>query len=215
MAFDSPASILYDGYGNPVNVIFDGLFYRLSVDAKFAANSSIINKYKELDTFNVIANDISTDQNKSLFSIVNLSNKILRIEEIYLVNVRTTNVSGIIGTFEIRRITNHSGGNSITNIEPYDTNDVLDTNITIRSNAAITGESPNILWRNIFSTDENNLIESISNTQHLFQTMFPIFVKKTNNTKSLTLQINEGIHIKFLQNSLTGLFNISCIFTQE
>lgn len=39
---DSPAAILFDELGNPVGVIQDGVFYRLQVEAKIAADQEPI-----------------------------------------------------------------------------------------------------------------------------------------------------------------------------
>lgn len=217
---DGYAIAVRDGYSStlyPSSLLISGLDKNNTVKTiKTLDNGVLQNKYYELATFNAIAKDIETSQNKSLFSILNQSNKIIRIEEIYLINVRVANITGVSGLFEIHRMTNHTSGISINNIESYETSDILDSNITIKSDASIFGESSNILWRNIFSTDEyktSNL--DTGNMEKIFQTMFPIFYKKTNNSKTITLKNNEGLSLKFISNSSTGLFDIFCIFTQE
>ena len=107
-------------------------------------------------------------------------------------------------------------GTLVTTIETYETGDILDSGITLRTGAAVSGESLNLLWKAVFSTDEHGIAsESVSTTEHVFQTMFPIFVKKTTNAKTITLKANEGFTIKFLQNSNVGSFDIFCVFTQE
>lgn len=202
-----------DGYG----IVFGQTTMVNSLPVVVSSNQSTIPiKYNELATFNAIATNIVTDQNKSLFSILNNSLLTLRIEEIYLINVKTVNVTGVMGIFEVRRITSHSSGTLITNIETYETSDILDSSITVRTGSIVGGESSNLLWRNIFSTDELNIKNLDSeNNQHVFQTMFPIYVKKTNNTKNITLKNNEGLTVKFVTNSATGMFDVFCTFTQE
>lgn len=183
---------------------------------KTLSNGVIENRYYELSTFNAVASNIPTEQNKSLFSLVNTSSKIIRIEEIYLINVRLSSVTGVTGVFEIHRISGHAAGTDVTNIETYETGDILDSGITVKTNATVLGESPNILWRNMFSTDEHSTTTlDVSETQHIFQMMYPIFVKKTNNSKTITLKQNEGLNLKFITNSTTGLFDVFCVFTQE
>lgn len=221
MANDSPAVILYDGYGDPVTVLLDGSVYRLAVDAKIAGvavdgYALRVTNQNPLSTFNAIGTDIVTSQNKSMFSILNTSARTIRIEEIYLTNVRTTAVTGVMGVFEIRRITGHSGGSTIANLSAYDTTDVLDVGVTVRTGSIVSGESASLLWRSIFSTDDHGISTlDVPSSQHIFQTMFPIFVKKTTNSKTITLNSNEGLTIKFTPNSATGLFDIFCVFTQE
>lgn len=230
MSYDSPAVIIFDTDGYEVSVKdnkilghdgYSGLLiagsdgYRTH-HIRTLNNGVIENRYYELATFNAAASAIPTAQNKSMISILNTSTKILRIEEIYLVNVRTTAVTGVRGVFEIRRITGHSAGTLVTNIETYETGDVLDGGITVRTGSTVSGESANFLWRVMFSTDEYGIAgEDVNSTEHIFQTMFPIFVKKTNNSKTITLKENEGLTIKFTPNINTGLFDMFCIFTQE
>lgn len=235
MSADSPVAIVFgtDGYEVSVrdntvldnNVNLDGYIRGLLIAGsdgykthhiKTLTNGVLAVQNYELATFNAVATAIVTGQNKSMFSILNTSAKKVRIEEIYLTNVRTTAVTGVVGVFEIRRITGHSSGNLITNVESYETGDTVDAGVTVRTDATVAGESTNFLWRAMFSTDEwGPGIAAAEANEHIFQTMFPIFVKKTNNAKTITLKQNEGLTIKFLPNSNTGLFDVFCVFTQE
>jgi hypothetical protein len=235
MAYDSPAAIIFgtDGYEVSVkdnavlenNVNADGYIRGLLIAGsdgyrthhiRTDTNGVLESKSYELATFNAISTSIATAQNKSLMSIVNTSSKKIRIEEIYLINVRTTAVTGVPGVFEIRKITGHSGGLAVSNVEAYESGDILDAGVTVRTGATVSGESVNLLWRCLFSTDEHGIGGlDVSGEQHLFQTMFPVFVKKTTRTKTITLKANEGLTVKFTPNSNTGQFDIFCIFTQE
>lgn len=183
---------------------------------KTLPNGVLENRYYELATFNAVATAITTAQNKSLLSVFNSSSRIVRLEEIYLINVRTTAVTGVSGFFELRRITGHSGGSVVSNIESYETSDVLDVGITVRTSAIVSGESVKLLWRSMFSTDDfGTQALDMDGIEHVFQTMFPVFVKRTNNSKTITLKQNEGLNIKFVTNTTTGLFDVFCVFTQE
>ena len=44
MTNESPAVILYDGNGNPVGTVVDGIYYRLQVEAKLATGSNVIGR---------------------------------------------------------------------------------------------------------------------------------------------------------------------------
>lgn len=235
MSYDSPAVIIFgtDGYEVSVrdntvlenNINADGYIRGLLIAGSDGYKTHHIktdgygvleSTFHERPTFNAITTGVTTDQNKSLMSIVNTSGKKIKIEEIYLINVKTVAVTGVQGVFEIRRITGHSSGSLVTNVEAYETSDVLDVGVTVRTGATVAGESANLLWRALFSTDEHGLgTENVSSTEHVFQTMFPVYVKKTNNSKTITLKTNEGLNIKFTPNSTTGSFDIFCIFTQE
>lgn len=235
MAYDSPAAVVFgtDGYEVSVrdnavlenNINADGYIRGLLIAGsdgyrthhiRTFDNGVLAVKSYELATFNAVVSAIPTAQNKSMFSILNTSTKKIRIEEIYLTNVRTTSVTGVVGVFEMRRITGHSVGALVTNVESYETGDTVDAGVTVRTGATVTGESANLLWRTLFSTDEwGPGTADMESDEHIFQTMFPVYVKKTNNAKTITIKQNEGLTIKFTPNSTTGLFDIFCVFTQE
>lgn len=235
MSYDSPAVVIFgtDGYEVSVkdnavledSVNADGYIRGLLIAGsdgykthhiRTLSNGVLAVQSYQLPTFNAAVVATTTAQNKSLMSIVNTSSKVIRIEEIYLVNVRTQAVTGVQGLFEFRRIAGHSAGTLVTNVESYETGDVLDAGVTVRTGATVSGESANIIWRNQFSTDEHGIAaEDVNSTEHIFQMMFPVFAKKSQNTKSLTLKANEGLTIKFIPNSNTGQFDIFCVFTQE
>jgi hypothetical protein len=172
----------------------------------------------EAATFVSFATGIALGNNKSMLSITNTtgSGVNIKIREIYLVNVQTTAVTGVAGNFELRRCTSHSGGTAITAIEKMDSSDVLNANVTVRTNATITGESTTLLWRSLFSTDEWSVgsLDTEGN-DHIFQTMFPIFKQSGKDTKALLLKPNEGLTVKFATNSTAGTFDIVFVFTQE
>jgi hypothetical protein len=227
---DSPAKILYNTDG-----------YELSIKNNSVSNASqsgiIIAGYdgsnhrfirvdnqgylqyvqKESPTFTTVAASIVIGNNKSMISIANSSSSaICKIQEIYVVNVQSAAVTGILGTFELRRITSHSGGTTVSNISTLDTLDTLDSNITIRTNSTVSGENSSLLWRSIFSTDEwgTGNLDTESN-DHSLQVFFPIFSKKTSGTKPIVLRNNEGLNLKFATNSSSGSFDIMIVFTQE
>jgi hypothetical protein len=175
-------------------------------------------KNKEVATFTALATSTSPGNNKSMWSIQNAngSSVTLKIHEIHLINVQTTSVTGVVVNFELRRATSHASGTAITSIEAMDTNDSLNANITVRTNATITGESTKLLWRCLWSSDEWGVGSTdVESYDHVFQTMFPIYSRKTNDTKPITLNANECLTIKCATNTTVGSFDIMVVFTQE
>lgn len=203
--------------GNPVLVSgSDGTNART---IKTLTDGTQVTRYKELATFTGVASDIAIGNNKSMFSIVNASGSTVttRISGIYIINSQITSVSGVIGVFELRRITNHSVGTAITAIETMNTADSLSSSITIRTNATVTSESTNLLWRTQFSTDELTASANLDSafSSHIFGTMFPVWQRKDYDNKPITLNANEGLTVKFVTNSTAGTFDILVVFTQE
>lgn len=203
--------------GNPVLIAgSDGTNART---LKTLTDGAVVTRYKELATFTGVATDIAVANNKSMLSIVNASGStvVSRISAIYVTSVQTTGVTGVVGNFELRRITNHSAGTAITAIEKMDSGDSLNASITVRTNGTVTSESTNLLWRSVFSTDEwsvNNAIDTAAEG-HLLSTMFPIWKRADFDNKPIILNANEGLTIKFATNSSVGTFDIMIVFTQE
>lgn len=187
------------------------------VRLRLNANGTVATSNAEFATFTTAGTGIAVGNNKSMISIFNADATLLaKVHEIYVVNVQTSAVTGVTGVFELRRITGHSGGTLLTPVS-MDTTDTLDTDITVRTGSTVSGESANLMWRSLFSTDDwgPGTLDTESN-DHIFQTMHPIFARKTDSgSKSLVLRQNEGLTIKFATNSTAGTFDIFLVFTQE
>lgn len=187
------------------------------VRLRLNADGTVTTSDRELATFVVTGTGIASANNKSMISILNADATLIsKIHEIYVVNVQTSSVTGVTGVFELRRITGHSAGTLLTGVS-MDTADTLDSDITIRTGSTVAGESATLMWRSLFSTDEwGPGTSDTESTDHIFQTMFPIFSRKTDSgTKPLVLRTNEGLTVKFATNSTTGSFDIMVVFTQE
>lgn len=187
------------------------------VRLRINSDGTIATSDRELATFVVIGTNILPANNKSMISILNAdATLITKIHEIYVVNVRTAAVTGVTGVFELRRITSHSGGTVLTSVS-MDTNDTLDSDITVRTGSTVGGESASLMWRVLFSTDDwGPGTLDVESNDHIFQTMFSIFSRKTDSgTKPLTLRQNQGLTVKFATNSTAGEFDLMLVFTQE
>ncbi|MGE3319991.1 MAG: hypothetical protein AB7I18_11920 [Candidatus Berkiella sp.] len=220
-----------DGYGSqivtgrdavgtpPTNnpVVIGGWDGTNVVRLRLNANGTVATSQTELATFTVAGTAVAPANNKSMISIFNADATLLtKVHEIYVVNVRTTAVTGVVGTFELRRITSHSGGTLLTPVS-MDTADSLDSDITVRTGSTVGGEDANLMWRSLFSTDDwGPGTSDTESTDHIFQTMHPIFSRKTDSgTKPLVLRQNEGLTVKFATNSTAGTFDLFLVFTQE
>ena len=187
------------------------------VRLRLNANGTVATSNAEFATFTSAGTVLDVSNNKSMISVFNADATLLaKIHEIYVVNVQTSSVTGVTGVFELRRITSHSGGTLLTPTS-MDTADTLDSDITVRTGSTVGGESTDLIWRSLFSTDEwgPGTLDTESN-DHIFQTMHPIFSRKTDaGTKALVLRQNQGLTVKFATNSTAGTFDIFLVFTQE
>lgn len=167
-------------------------------------------------TFTACATSVVIGNNKSMFSITNAtgSGVVIKVYEIYITNVQTTAVTGVIGNFELRRIVSHSAGTLVTS-EEMDTNNVLNANVTARTGSTVATESTTLLWRVLYSTDEWGAgTLDVEANDHANQALFPVWMTSAN-TQPITLRENQGLTVKFATNSTAGSFDILVKFTQE
>lgn len=216
MADFDPNSL--DGNDTAIKGGTDGTFIGNVADALkvHLANLSIAVSEDSKATFSAYAQGIAIGNNKSMFSLVNASGSTVKIKihDIKIINIQTTAVTGVIADFRLHRCVNHSAGTAITP-NSFDTADSLNGSVTARTNATITTESAAIIKRALFSTDEWGVGAIDVESYHYPFQLYDSFFKKTDNTKALVLNANEGITIKQVTNSTAGNFDILVLFTQE
>lgn len=170
----------------------------------------------EYPTFQAVSVDTALANNKSLMSLVlsSSSTQLLKLRAIYIRNTQTTAVTGVVVSFDLEKITGHSGGASITPTS-RDSADKLPVEVTARTGATVTGAGSR-LWRWEWSSDEwgSGTLDAEAH-QVAFQNVFPVFAKKDPALKPFTVRPNEGYHIKCATNTTAGSFDLIFVFTLE
>lgn len=199
------------GLGTPLlakSVLYD------AAGAALAVNDGRLSP-PEFPTFVLSATGTALGNNKSMVSLLNVdAAKVVKVREVWIVNVATTAVTGVIATFEARRFTGHSGGSVLTP-QSHDPADALDADITAKTGSVIAGESASLLWRRLWSSDEwgvgtlDTEAAQVSN-----QEMWPTWTP-THGQKPITLRQNNGITIKCATNTTAGTFDVIIVFTVE
>lgn len=183
--------------------------------AALESRTPILIRPESLPTFYVTAANIATANNKSMFSILNASDaNLVRIFSVQVINVRTATATGVISSFELRRITGHSGGTAVT-AETADTADTL-AGVTLRTNSTVAGESATLLRRFEWSTDEwaaGTL--DLEAYEHIAQVFSQTLPRHHDRQKPVTLRGNQGLTVKCATNTPTGLFDIHVVFALE
>lgn len=170
----------------------------------------------EPETYSVLAETIAIGNNKSMLSILNTtSNKIIKLVSIKIMNAQTGGITGVFADFRLIRITGHSVGTLLTPVT-FDSADVLDAGVTVRTNATVAGEAATTMLSYIWSTDEIQFagFGSSAAQDKGAQNTMGIFEHKKGR-KPIILRQNEGITIKQTTNSTAGTFDIELIFTEE
>lgn len=183
------------------------------------ADGTGIVRQREEATFVAWVTGSAIGNGKSMLSILNAAGSpvVVKVREIYLINIQEAVITGINAVWELRRMKGHSGGTAIASgsIETMDLVDSLNSNVTIRTGAsAITSESSVLLWRAKWSTDEwgTGSTEDEDN-EHSFQTMFPIYQRRDPNEKPITLRAGDGLTVKQIINSTQGTMDLAIVFT--
>lgn len=170
----------------------------------------------ELATFHVLAENTAIGNNKSMLSIVNDggSSVVVKIREIRIVNNQTTAITGVMSEFQLRRISGHTSGTSITPLT-HDTSDSLNASVTAATGSTVSGESSLNLRHWKWSSDEWGVGASdVEAFDHTETALVPLY-GQPSKTKPITLRAGEGLTIKHITNSTAGAFDISVLFTQE
>ena len=172
-------------------------------------------RYYEPATFTALATGVQIGNGKSLLSIANAGSKIIRIQEVFLSNVSTPSGNGIYGVFQLRRIASHSSGTTISLIETMDSTDTLDSNISIKTGATVSGQSSSVLRRSLFNTGSWDANLTTTSFTHGLEIYFPIFSKSASDTKPIVIRNGEGCTLNFESNSTSGTYDIHLVFSQE
>lgn len=183
---------------------------RLLVDSNNNPSAS------ELATFMVVSRGTGIANGKSMLSIVNTTGSTVKVKirQIKVINVQNTAVTGVIANFEFRRFVSHASGTLLTSL-PMDTADSISASVTSRTGATITGETADVMFRHSYSTDEWGVgTLDVEAHDHAIQQHNPIYITP-RNAKPITLNANQGFHIKQTVASSVGTFDIEVIFTQE
>ena len=168
----------------------------------------------EFDSYRMLAPAVAIGNGKSMISLLNQnSNTRVRIKAIYVRNSQTVAITGVLANFELRRITGHSSGSTVTIVE-HDTSRALGVSISGRTGATVSGEGA-LLDTFIFPTDEQVPTGATnSETLDAAQNYQPIRMAE-QGMRAITLNSNQGIHIKQTVNSTAGTFDFLILFTTE
>jgi hypothetical protein len=148
---------------------------------------------------------------KKHISILNAaaSGKLITIHDIRYVNLALTAVSGVGVRFDIKRITAHSAGTSITT-EKLDTNfPSLPAGVTVRAASTVT--EGNTLWAIAVNNDEIPL----TGINHNFAGTSILPALADPRVGKLTFREGEGLCVRQITSSVVGTFGWIIIFSAQ
>lgn len=147
-------------------------------------------------SFTVLAKDILFAQNKCMISVYNTSPTVkVKIYRAWMLNNQVNAVTGVLTNLEVRKLTAHSGGTTLTPT-PHDSTLTLPANITAATNASFTAT---VLYRRfLWSTDEPVTTATAMSLDE-FQIIMPLNCVWTQGygevLEPIVLNQNEGFGI--------------------
>lgn len=145
------------------------------------------------------------------FSLLNTdANNVVKIKKIFVAITQEATVAGAALRFDIKRITDHSGGSDITPLQHDTTEAALPAGITCKRGATTTEGA--LLFPLTFSNDEE-LLTQTSGAQLLMAGLN--WIPEGIELQEPTLRQNEGFCIRQITNSSVGTLAWIVVFTVE
>lgn len=167
-------------------------------------------------TFTAIATGVVLGNNKSMLGVLvgGAASNILRLSKVYLRNAQSTAVTGVVTSFELRRLTNLTGGTAVTPVQMDTADAALGGSITCVTNGTATETSLIDRWQ--FSSDEFGAgTLDQEGAQKISENFHPVWGVGNNEERMLTARANQGWHIKCATNTTAGTWDIMFVFVQE
>lgn len=160
-------------------------------------------------TYFVYYDRITPAANKHLATLWNTSTSLsVMIQKILIYNFQETAVTGTAILGELRRITSHSGGTSVS-ILPADTADGLPTGVTAATGATAT--TSDLITRFVATGEE--IVVAAAILQALLSVVGNVVYEYKPPQKPLTLRKNQGISLVQTTNTTVGSVSILIVFT--
>lgn len=162
-------------------------------------------------TYYALADAVAFAANKQLISIMNESGsgKMLSIKKLFLIDTQLSGVTGVAIRADMKKITAHSGGSTITCQSADSTNASLPAQITVRTGATSVSEGA-ILFPITFTNDEVGATQAFPSTALLAGLNW---MPEGVELQELRLREGEGITLKQITSSTVGQFAFLIVFT--
>lgn len=166
-----------------------------------------------LPTYYALADAVVFAANKQLISIMNESGsgKIIAIKKLFMINTQLASVTGAAIRADLKKITAHSGGTSITCQSCDSTNSALPVQVTVRTAATSVTEGA-IMFPLTFTNDEAGATQAFPSTQLMAGLNW---VPEGVEIQEMRLREGEGITIKQITTSTVGQFAWLIVFTMD
>lgn len=176
------------------------------------ANPLLVKSARKPNTYIALADNVACAQNKQHISILNAvgSGKKVKIHKLLQISNTLTAVTGVGVRYDVKKITAHSVGTSITPEKMDSSNAELQAEITVRTGATVT--EGNTLFPITLANDE--ILLTGGSASNDFRSALN-YLPDTDETQKITLREGEGLTVKQITNSAVGAYNWIIVFTVE
>lgn len=166
-----------------------------------------------LPTFYALADAVTFAQNKHAISILNGSGsgKVVAIKKLFMINTQLSGVTGVAVRCDVKRITAHSAGTTVTPVSCDTTNPSLDANITVKTAATPVTEGA-LLFPLTFTNDEVGATQAFPSSQLMAGLNW---LPEGAEVQEVRLREGEGLTVKVITNTTVGQFAWLMVFTQD
>lgn len=166
-----------------------------------------------LQTYYVIADASTFAANKHHLSILNDtgSGKVVAIKKLFMINTQLASVTGVAVRTDVKRITAHSGGTTLTPVACDSTNESIPAQITCRNGATSVTES-SLLFPLTFANDEAGTTQAFPSTQLMAGLNW---IPEGVEVQEIRLRPGEGLTCKQITSTTVGQFCWFIVFVMD
>lgn len=167
-------------------------------------------------TFTVAVIGATFASNKSMLNLFNGSGsgRVLRVKRIWQLNNQTAGVTGVITTFELRRLSASSGGTAQTPVKHDTASASLPAQVTAATGPTVTETADAALRRYMWSNDEP-AASSFTNDESECIVPLNVVWDSTGDAdiEPIVLREGQGISVKHTGSTTVGVVDIFIEFT--
>jgi hypothetical protein len=143
------------------------------------------------------------------------SGRIVRVKRVWVLNNQTAGVTGVLTTFELRRISNSSGGSAGASVKHDSNSEAIPAQITITSGATDTLTGDPALMKFMWSNDEPAASTLTNDETECIPVLSCVFDAATGDAdlEPLVLRETQGLSVRHTGSSAVGIADVIVEFT--
>ncbi len=168
-------------------------------------------------TYRAVVTGTAFASSKSMLTVFNGSGsgRIVRVKRVWVLNNQTSGVTGVLTTFELRRISASTGGTAGSSVKHDTSSEAIPAQITITTGSTDTLTSDPALMKFMWSNDEPAVSSLTNDETECIPSLACVFDTATGDAdiEPLVLRSNEGLSVRHTGTSAVGVADVIVEFT--